>query len=187
MKKVISVIGDGYVEDESMKALIAYDVGKQLVDHGYRVQTGGLQGIMKFALQGARSSSSYSSGDTIAILPSFDAKGANEYADIIIPTGMDVMRNGIVVNSDAVIVIGGGAGTLSEMALAWSLFKLIISFENVDGWGAKLAHQKIDHRVRYQSDSVENDIVYGVKNSQDVISLLSKYINIYNRTHHGIR
>ena len=35
-------------------------------------------------------------GDTIAILPGFDPKPAIGHADIIIPTGLDLLRNGIV-------------------------------------------------------------------------------------------
>lgn len=187
MKKTISIIGDSNIQENSSKAFIAYQVGKLLVDNGYRVQTGGLSGVMKFALKGAKSSKMYRNGDTIAILPSYDINSANEYADIIIPTGMDLMRNGIVVNTNAVIVIGGGAGTLSEIAIAWSLFKLILAFNNVDGWGAKLAGQKLDHRIRYEINSVKNDQIYAVNDITEIIPLLSKYINVYNRTHSGIR
>ena len=41
---------------------------------------------------------------------------ASKAADIVIPTGLDHARNLVVAQSDAVIAIGGGAGTLSDMA-----------------------------------------------------------------------
>ena len=98
MKKIIAVIGDGKIEKDSLKYKLAFETGKALIDSGYRVQSGGLGGIMEAVFQGAKSSEKYQDGDTIAIIPSFDRTEANHYADIIIPTGIDVMRNGMVVS-----------------------------------------------------------------------------------------
>ena len=140
---------------------------------------------MAAAFAGAHSSEKYIDGDTIAIIPSFDAGQANPYADIVIPTGIDVMRNTIVVNSSAVIAIGGGAGTLSEMANAWALFKLIVGCVGVDGWSAKLAGQKIDTRNRYPE--IPEDKVYSASSASETISLINKYIDKYTKIHTAIR
>ena len=183
-KKTIAVIGDGQIEKNSFKYKLAFDTGKAIIDNGYRIQSGGMGGVMLAAFEGAKASSNYRDGDTIAIVPTFDKNDANEYADIIIPTGLDIMRNAIVVNADAVVAIGGGAGTLSEMAIAWSLFKLLIAYDNVDGWSKELAGRKIDDRIRY--DNLD-DAVYAVESPDEVIDLLKKYINMYSRSHHGIR
>lgn len=51
-------------------------------------------------------------GDTIAILPGEDPAAASEHADIVICTGLGSYRNGIVGRSNAVVAVGGGAGTL---------------------------------------------------------------------------
>lgn len=184
MKKIIAVIGDGKIEKDSLKYKLAFETGKALIDSGYRVQSGGLGGIMEAVFQGAKSSEKYQDGDTIAIIPSFDRTEANHYADIIIPTGIDVMRNGMVVNADGVIAIGGGSGTLSEMALAWSLFRLVIAYCNVDGWSSELAGRKLDSRERYQSI---DDKIYGVETPQQAIEILDKYVDVYTRYHHGIK
>ena len=149
MRKIVAVIGDAYIEENSLKYQMAYEIGKTLVDNGYRVQSGGLNGVMKAAFAGAKASKEYKEGDTIAIIPSFDRSQVNEFADIVIPTGLDILRNAMVANADAVVVIGGGAGTLSEMAMAWSLGKLIVSFKNVDGWSKKLADESICQRVSH--------------------------------------
>ena len=54
----------------------------------------------------------YKEGDTVAILPGEDPAAASPHADIVICTGLGSYRNGIVGRSDAVIAVGGGAGTL---------------------------------------------------------------------------
>jgi uncharacterized protein (TIGR00725 family) len=58
-------------------------------------------------------------GTTIGILPGNERGAANEWAQVVIPTGMGEMRNALVVRAaDAVIAVGGAYGTLSEVALA---------------------------------------------------------------------
>ena len=56
---------------------------------------------------------------TVGILPNDSCDGASEYIDIPIPTGLGNARNCInVLSSDVVVACPGGAGTLSEIALA---------------------------------------------------------------------
>jgi hypothetical protein len=56
---------------------------------------------------------------TIGILPGADPRAANPYVDVALATGMGEMRNALIVRvAQAVIAIGGGWGTLSEIALA---------------------------------------------------------------------
>ena len=59
------------------------------------------------AVQGVQKSTFSTDGDTIAILPGFDPEPVIGFADIIIPTGMDILRNVIVANADAVLSISG--------------------------------------------------------------------------------
>lgn len=183
MRKIISVIGDSKIDQDGLKYKLAYATGKALVDAGFRVQSGGLGGIMEAVFKGAKASKNYREGDTIAIIPSFDRTAVNQYADIVIPTGLDVMRNALVANADAVVAIGGGAGTLSEMALAWSLYRPIVAFTNVDGWSAELAERKLDNRDRYADI---DDKVYGVDDPQQAADLICKLVEVYDRYHHGI-
>lgn len=190
MKQIIAIIGDRHCSADEPKAKIAFALGKALVDNGYRVLTGGMggkdedDGIMDFAMKGARDSEQYHDGDTIAILPSFSPEQASQYADIVIPTGLDVYRNCITANADAVIAIGGGAGTLCEMAYAWSLGRLIIGFNNVEGWSALLAGKPIDHRKRYKN--IPDDCVYKVDSIERAIELLNGKISMYKKRHQGI-
>lgn len=126
-RPLVAVIGDARVEPGGTKDRLAEEVGRLLVDAGFRVLTGGLGGVMEAACRGARSSSRYQSGDTVAVLPGHDPADANPFVDIVIPSGLDHVRNSIVVHADAVIAIGGGAGTMSEICLAWIYKRLIVA------------------------------------------------------------
>lgn len=182
-RKIVSVIGNHSIEKGGIRDQLAFAIGKALVDNGYRVQTGGLSGVMRSVMAGARSSEKYREGDTIAIIPSFDSETANEYADVVIPTGLDVMRNAIVANAYAVIGIGGGAGTLCEYAFAWSLDRLIIAFENSGGWSEKLAGTRIaDDRY----PDIPEDKIYGVKTAEEAIEILNANVDRYTSRHKGI-
>ena len=191
MKKIIAIIGDRHCFPHELKAKIAYNLGKALVDNGYRVMTGGVggrdddDGIMDFAMKGAKESKHYSNGDTLAIIPDFSTEQASKYADIVIPTGLDVYRNCIIANADAVIAIGGGAGTLCEMALAWSLRRLLIAFNNVDGWSSQLAGKTLDKRKRYEN--LPEDCVYGTDTVDKAIELLHNKLDAYNKRHNRIK
>ena len=58
-------------------------------------------------------------GRTVGILPGDVRSDANPYVQIALPTGLGEARNALVVRAaDAVVAVGGGYGTLSEIALA---------------------------------------------------------------------
>ena len=184
MKKIIAIVGDAKIDPNGIKYKMAFETGKALVDAGYRIQSGGLRGVMEAAFKGAHSSALNTDGDTIAIIPSFNPNDANAYADIAIGTGLDVFRNVIVGNASAVVAIGGGAGTLSEICNAWALKRMVIAFNNVDGWSAKLAGNRMDDRIRY--DDIPDDKVYSVSSAEEVITLLNERLDKYNTYHTNI-
>jgi uncharacterized protein (TIGR00725 family) len=76
---------------------------------------GGLSGVMEHAARGARAAG----GLTIGLLPGENPDEANAYIDIAIASGLSHARNAILARTaDGLVAVGGGLGTLSEIALA---------------------------------------------------------------------
>ena len=109
----LAVCGAGEPDDDT--DAIAEEVGRRLAEAGAILVCGGLGGVMTAACKGADSAG----GLSVGLLPGTSRSEANEFLDIALPTGMGEMRNALIVRCvDAVIAIGGGWGTLSEIALA---------------------------------------------------------------------
>ncbi|MCK6479110.1 MAG: TIGR00725 family protein [Planctomycetes bacterium] len=183
-RKVVSVVGDSSLEPGDPRMAAAERVGELLADHGYRVMTGGLGGAMEAACRGARRSAAWTPGTTIGVLPGTDPAEANEFVDVVLPTGLDHGRNVIVAQADAVVAIGGGAGSLSEVALAWAHKRLVLAMR-CDGWSGRLADAPVDGRRRYPA--IEDDRVYGFQSPDEVPELLSRLLPLYDGHHRGIR
>jgi hypothetical protein len=145
LRPVVAVIGGARVESPEQEAL-AVKLGATLMEGGFRLVTGGLGGVMEAASRGARSSPAWEDGRVIGVVPSYQHAEANEHCDIVIPTGAQVGRNLLVVASGhAVVAIGGGAGTMSEIALAWQLRRPVVALGDW-GWAGRLAGEALDHR-----------------------------------------
>lgn len=183
-RRLVAVIGDANVPPGSQKDLLAEEIGRLLVDASFRVLTGGLGGVMEAACRGARSSSRYQSGDTVAVLPGHDPADANPFVDVAIPSGLDHVRNSIVAHADAVIAIGGGAGTMSEICLAWIYKRLIVALR-VDGWSGRIADRRVDERVRYPNEP--DDRVFGAASADEAVHAIVEGIGRYTLRHHGVR
>jgi uncharacterized protein (TIGR00725 family) len=117
----VAVVGPGEASPHELQA--AEDVGAGLAERGAVVVTGGLGGVMEAACRGARSRR----GRTLGILPGEDRDAANGWVEIAIATGLGELRNGLVVRAaDALVAVGGGHGTLSEVALALKLARPVV-------------------------------------------------------------
>ena len=92
--------------------LAAFHVGELLAARGAVVLCGGGTGVMAGVTAGARARG----GLVVAVRPDV---GARSDASVTISTNLGQARNAVIVESaDAVIVVGGSWGTLSELALA---------------------------------------------------------------------
>jgi uncharacterized protein (TIGR00725 family) len=176
-RALIAVIGIGDLEDEDPIYRLAMEVGRIIIDEGFRLVTGGLGGVMEAASRGARSSEKYHEGDIVGILPGADKGSANRYVDVPIPTGLGIARNMIITNSDAVIAVGGGSGTLSEIAFAWQKGKLVIAMD-VEGWSGKVAGTRLDPRIR---NKIPDDRIYSARTANDARSILKEQLPLYQR------
>jgi uncharacterized protein (TIGR00725 family) len=122
---IIGVIGGSEVSPELYRA--AELIGHELATRRAVLITGGLSGVMEAAAKGAKGAG----GLTIGVLPGFSPADANPYIDLPIVTGLGEVRNIIIVRTAAVLIaVGGGYGTLSEIAFALRLQKPIIGLNS---------------------------------------------------------
>lgn len=175
-RPAVAVIGDGAARPGSPAWELALALGERLVDAGFRVLTGGLGGVMEAASRGARRSAAYRPGDTVALLPGHDAEEANEFVDVAVPTGLGYLRNALVAHADAVMAVGGGAGTLSEMALAWLHRRLIVGMR-AGGWSERLAGTRVDDRPRFAD--IPDDQVFAASTAEDAVAVLRARLPAY--------
>lgn len=161
-RPLMSVIGAGgalSVEKETL----CLELGRRAVEAGFRVASGGLGGVMAAVSRGAHRATGYREGDVIGVLPSYDADSANPDVDIAIPSGMGYARNVVLVSmADVVVAVDGGAGTLSELAMAWQLGKPVIAITGVGGWSSELAGKALDPR--------RDDIIEAAANAEEAVS-----------------
>ncbi|HAA13937.1 MAG TPA: TIGR00725 family protein, partial [Cytophagales bacterium] len=135
------VIGDA--EALPRAATIAEQLGKALAEAGYTVVTGGRGGIMQAASKGAYEAG----GDVVGILPGTDLEMSNAYCTVVLPTGQGHGRNHTnVLAGDAVVVIGGKAGTLSELSFAWLYDKPIAALTGYGGVADQYGGKPLDSR-----------------------------------------
>jgi uncharacterized protein (TIGR00725 family) len=109
----VAVCGAG--EADAALAVCAEEVGRGLALGGAVVVCGGLGGVMEAACRGARAAG----GLTVGLLPGRERAAGNPWLSVTLPTGLGELRNGLIVRAcDSLIAVGGGPGTLSEIALA---------------------------------------------------------------------
>lgn len=140
---IIAVIGDSACSPEEAK--LAEEVGELLAQQGTYIVCGGLGGVMEAVCRGAK----LKGGLTVGILPGQDSSAANPWVDIPVVTSLGEARNIAVVKSaQAVIAIGGGYGTLSEIAFA---LKSSIPIIGLNTWSLLRNGQEDDSIIRVQS------------------------------------
>lgn len=131
MKKqlIVGVMGGGSASAADKEA--AYVLGTLIAKEKWVLLNGGRRaGIMEASAKGAHEQG----GLTVGILPDDNAENASSYVQIPIITGMGAARNCInVLSSDVVVACPGGAGTLSEIALAIKYGKPVILMDTEAG------------------------------------------------------
>lgn len=106
---------------------LACAVGRGLASAGAVLLCGGLEGVMEAACEGAHAAG----GLTVGLLAGDDRSAANPYVGVALATGLGELRNGLIVRaSDAVIAIGGGWGTLSEIAFAMRTGRPVVALSS---------------------------------------------------------
>jgi uncharacterized protein (TIGR00725 family) len=140
MRKIIVGVIGGHKCTKPVERM-AVRLGDKLARHADVLVCGGLSGTMKAACRGFKAAG----GETIGIIPTYNKDDANEYVDIVIPTGLGLARNVLVVKTaDIIIALPGEAGTLSEIAYALQFGIPVISLGSWDIPGVVRAQSEDD-------------------------------------------
>ena len=127
----IAVSAPGAATDDEL--LLAGAIGRLIAERGCTLVCGGLGGAMAAACRGARDAG----GVTIGIIPGYDDRAANPWVDHVVCTGLGQARNTLVAATGHVLIaVGGGWGTLSEIALGLRLGRPVVL---VGGWAEVFA------------------------------------------------
>ena len=144
-RRQIAVIGyseDGFLPEHGRAA---YEVGARIAESGSVLITGGLGGVMREACRGA----SEAGGITVGIIPQDDAGHANEFCQVVVPSGMGMTRDFLnALAADGLVIIGGGVGTLSEACAAYMHGKPLVALLGTGGTADGYAGKYLDHRKR---------------------------------------
>src|SRR5258708_655135 len=123
-RKIIAVYGSAATEPHEPDYAEAVALGAELARAGYGVMTGGYGGLMGAISRGAAEAGGHVIGVTVGM---FKERGLIPnpflHEEIHLPT-LSARLNHLIVAPDAYVVLKGGAGTLSEFALAWSLLQV---------------------------------------------------------------
>ena len=91
-------------------------------------------------------------GLTVGITGGKDKNVNGEFRpDVLIPCGLEIgggREFTLVLSCDVIIAIGGGSGTLTEMAIAYQAGIPIITVSNFEGWAKNLSNTFFDERKR---------------------------------------
>ena len=132
----VAVIGGAVCSAEEVR--FAEEVGRRIAQGGAVLICGGTTGVMEAACRGAR----LAGGMTVGVLPGKMIESGNPWLSARLPTGMGDGRNWLVAaGAHAVVAIGGGLGTLSEIALALRVGAPVIglgTWEAIDAQGNRL-------------------------------------------------
>jgi uncharacterized protein (TIGR00730 family) len=125
-QKVISVFGSSRPQPKSARYEEARKVGRLLAEAGYAVATGGYMGTMAAVSQGAGEAGGHVIGITADRIETFRLEGKpNQWVNEEIRySSLQERVMHLVLHNDGMIALPGGIGTLSEMALAWSLLQV---------------------------------------------------------------
>ncbi|MFN3689376.1 MAG: TIGR00725 family protein [Fimbriimonadales bacterium] len=122
-RRLIGVIGSAIGTPKQLE--LARAVGRLVAARNAILVCGGMTGVMEAAAQGAQEAG----GLTLGILPGANATESppNPFIEIPLFTGLREARNYLIASvCEGLIAIGGGYGTLSEIALALRIGKPLV-------------------------------------------------------------
>ena len=149
-KYQIGVIGPAGREEYLLKKpnpiiyKLAREIGVLLAERNCILFCGGKSGIMESAAEGAK----LANGTTVGVVKGNERNTVNKFIDIEIVTntltGADASP--LILSCDGLIILGGGAGTLQEMTIAYRNNIPMVALTNMNGYGKTFAGKYLDER-----------------------------------------
>jgi uncharacterized protein (TIGR00730 family) len=124
MARIVSVFGGSVPRPGSAAYEEARLLGEALARNGWTVATGGYSGVMEAASRGACEAGGHVVGVTCTLIEDWRSLKANEW--VREEKRFGTLRERLyhlVAFCDAAVALPGGIGTLSEVALTWSLMQ----------------------------------------------------------------
>lgn len=123
-RRIVAVYGTAGASPGDPDWQVAHEVGRALGEGGYCVLSGGYGGVMEACSQGAAEAGGHVMGTEVGL---FKQRGLQLNRWVAEPVPFETLRERLyflVERPDAFVVLRGGVGTLSEMALIWSLLQV---------------------------------------------------------------
>ena len=115
---LVAIVGSARIEQSVIRWQQASELGAAFADSGYEVMTGGYGGLMAAVAQGA----SAAGGKTIGLpMKNWDYLTPDSSHQELRWSENYFERLAHLLSADYLVVLDGGIGTLSEMALAWAI------------------------------------------------------------------
>jgi uncharacterized protein (TIGR00725 family) len=149
----IAVVGAASCDEAT--AALAREVGAEIARAGGILVCGGRGGVMAAACAGAQAAS----GRTVGVMPGVDGAESppNDHLDVVLFTGLQQARNQVLVlSTTAVIAVGGGWGTLSEIAMA---LKFRVPVVLVSSWHLR------------RPDGLSDPLLFSARTAADAVAL----------------
>jgi uncharacterized protein (TIGR00725 family) len=144
-KPQVSILGSA--EPGSLAYDLAGQAGEALAKLAITVVSGCGSPATRFAAERAIQAN----GLVLSIVPPAQMPPPDWPATVVIPCGMGDARNLLMaLAGDACIVIGGRAGTKSEVHLAWLQKRPLLPLVGCGGWSDELASNPPDERANSQ-------------------------------------
>jgi len=133
----------GSAEPGSQAYELAAAAGELLARHGVTLVSGCGSPATRVAAERALAAG----GLVVSIVPSDDIGLKDWPCSVLIPSGMGDARNLLMaLAGDACLVIGGRAGTISEVCLAWLHHRPLLPLTGCGGWSDQLERNPPDER-----------------------------------------
>lgn len=146
---------------------LAQKLGKEIALRGAVLLTGGTNGVMEYASRGAKEAN----GLVVGILPGDTMERANKYIDIPITTGLTFDYRSLILvhSSDALIMVGGGNGTLGELSAAYLNRKPVVILEPSGGWAKKVRTMAYEEIYLDERRNTKLDYAQTVKEALEIV------------------